>query len=57
MEGPEIKFFCELRKRKEKPILELNENDLKNNPDKVLTILRKESINLRLWFYVIVNIK
>lgn len=51
-----IKFQCELKKRKEKPILEINDKDLINNSEKVLSILKKESVNLKTWFYIIVNL-
>lgn len=54
MESKEIKFYCELRKRKDKPLIELTEEDLKKHPDKIISLLRKERVNLKVWFYVIV---
>jgi hypothetical protein len=49
-----LKFTCELRKRKDKPLLEISDKDLLANPEKVLSILKKESVNLKTWFYIIV---
>ncbi len=44
----------ELRRRKEKVIIDLSEEDLKINPDKILQMLKRECVDLKSWFYVIV---
>jgi hypothetical protein len=49
-----FKFRFELRKRKEKTIFEFSEEELKSKPDKILQILKKECVDLKSWFYVIV---
>lgn len=51
-----MKFSFELRKRKEKTLIDLSEDDIKNKPDKVLQLLKKESVDLKSWFYIIVSI-
>jgi hypothetical protein len=53
----EINFKFELRKRKEKMIIDISSEELNNKSEKVLKMLKKESVDLRSWFYVIVNIK
>ncbi len=52
MESP--KFLLELRKRKEKAYLEFSNEELTANPDKILTIMKKEFIHLKSWFIIIV---
>lgn len=48
------KFCIELRKRKEKAHLEFTSEELKENPEKILNIMKKEFIHLKSWFIVIV---
>lgn len=50
-----LKFRFELRKKKEKTILEFSEEDIRSKPEKILQILKKESVDLRSWFYLIVS--
>ena len=52
----EINFHFELRKRKEKTIIKTNSEDLVNRPDKILQMLKKESVDLKSWFHVIVSL-
>jgi hypothetical protein len=54
MEGA-TKFSFELKKRREKTFIEVNEKDLKAKPDKILQILKKECVDLKSWFCIIVN--
>jgi hypothetical protein len=49
------KFIIQLRKRKELTHLEFTINELKSNPTKVLNIMKKEYIDLKSWFLIIVN--
>ncbi len=56
LEEKKLKFNFELRKRKIKTILEFTEDDVKSKPDKILQMLKKESIDLKSWFYLIVRI-
>ncbi len=49
------KFCLELRKRKEKAYLEFTAEELKENPEKILNIMKKEFIHLKSWFIVIVS--
>ena len=49
-----IKFSLELRKRKEKAHVEFTSEELKENPNKILNIMKKEFIDLKSWFLVIV---
>ena len=55
-EEHKIKFRFELRKKKEKTILEFTEEEIKSKSDKILQVLKKESIDLKSWFYLVVNI-
>jgi hypothetical protein len=50
-----LKFRFELRKKKEKTILEFSEEDIRVKPDKILQVLKKECVDLRSWFYLIVS--
>jgi len=51
----ESKKFClELRKRKENSYVEFTSEELKENPEKILSIMKKEFIHLKSWFLVIV---
>jgi hypothetical protein len=51
------KFIIQLRKRKELTHLEFTINELKSNPVKVLNIMKKEYIDLKSWFLIIVKKK
>ena len=52
----EIKnVLIELRKRKDKSVVKLSEKDLHDNPDKLLQMLKKECVDLKTWFYIIVK--
>lgn len=51
-----LKFTLELRKRKESSYLEFTSNDLRENPNKILTIMKREFIDLKSWFLIIVKI-
>jgi len=51
-----LKFCFELRKKKEKTILEFTEEEVMSKSDKILQVLKKESIDLKSWFYLIVSI-
>lgn len=50
----QIKFEIELRKRKDKPIMTITEEDLNLRPDKILMTIKKECVDLKSWFYLIV---
>jgi hypothetical protein len=53
----EIKnISLELRKRKDRSIVIIGEKELLDNPDKILQLLKKECVDLKSWFYIIVNI-
>ena len=43
----------ELKKTGQKTVLEITEKDLKENQDKVLSIMKKENVDLNSWFYII----
>ena len=49
-----FKFRFELKKKKERTILEFTEEELKSKPDKILQVLKRECVDLKSWFYVIV---
>jgi len=49
-----FKFRFELKKKKERTILEFSEEELKSKPDKILQVLKRECVDLKSWFYVIV---
>jgi hypothetical protein len=51
----EQEFLLELRKRKDNTVLTITEKELLSNPDKILQILSKECVDLKTWFYIIVN--
>ena len=55
-EDHKLKFCFELRKKKEKTMLEFTEEEIISKSDKILQVLKKESIDLKSWFYLIVNI-
>ena len=55
MENEPFKLCLDLKKRKEKTILNLCEEDLNKKPDKILQILKKECVDLRTWLYIIVT--
>jgi hypothetical protein len=51
----EIKnISLELRKRKDNSVVTLSDKDLDTNPDKILQMLKKECVDLKSWFYIIV---
>lgn len=50
------KFCLELRKRKEKAYVEFSPEELKENPERILNLMKKEFIHLKSWFLVIVII-
>lgn len=50
------KFIIQLRKRKELTHLEFSVQELKSNPSKILNIMKKEYIDLKSWFLMIVKI-
>ena len=43
----------ELRKRHEKTVLKITEEDLINNQDKILSTIKKECVDFSSWFYII----
>ncbi len=45
----------ELRKRKEKTIIDLTYEDFIENNDKILAMLKKECVDLKSWFFIIVS--
>ena len=48
-------FFLdiELQKTSQKTVLKITEQDLKENQDKVLSIIKEENVDLNSWFYII----
>ena len=46
----------ELRKRKEKTLLQFSQEELEKNQDKILTLLKKECVDLKTWFLLIVSL-
>ena len=48
-------ILLELRKRKDETIITISQQDLENNSDKILLILKKECVDLKSWFYIIVK--
>lgn len=50
-----IQIALDLRKREEKTVLTITSKDLELNEDKILTILRKENVDLHSWFYILVS--
>lgn len=53
---PQFEVDMELRKRKDKTVIRITENDLNNNQEKILTVLRKECVDLQCWFSIIVRL-
>jgi hypothetical protein len=52
----EIKnISLELRKRKDKSVVIIGEKELQFNSDKILQMLKKECVDLKTWFYIIVK--
>ncbi len=51
-----INFIFELRKRKEKTLIEVNQEDLIQKPEKILLMLKNERVDLRSWFHIIVKL-
>jgi hypothetical protein len=51
-----LPLTVELRKRKEKTMIQLSYEDLKNSQDKILIMLKKECADLKSWFFIIVSI-
>ena len=43
----------ELRKSAQKTVLNITQQDLKENRDKVLSTIQKECVDLKSWFYII----
>jgi hypothetical protein len=50
-----LPLTVELRKRKEKTLIQLSYEDLLNSQDKILTMLKKECGDLKSWFFIIVS--
>lgn len=50
-----IKFTFELRKKKEKSHIEFTSDELRENPNKILSLMKREFIDLKSWFLLIVN--
>jgi hypothetical protein len=46
----------ELRRKKEKTLITLSEGELREKSDKILNMFKKECVDLRTWFYIIVRI-
>lgn len=51
-----IKFSFELRKKKEKSHIEFTSDELTENPNKILSLMKKEFIDLKSWFLIIVHL-
>lgn len=49
-------FTVELRKRKEKTLIQFSQEELENNQDKILMVLKKECVDLKSWFLIIVSL-
>jgi hypothetical protein len=50
-----LPLTVELRKRKEKTLIQLSYEDLNNSQDKILMMLKKECGDLKSWFFIIVS--
>jgi len=44
----------ELRRKKEKTLITISEEELKEKSDKILNMLKKECVDVKTWFYIIV---
>ena len=47
----------ELRRKKEKTLITISEEELKEKSDKILNMLKKECVDVKTWFYIIVRQK
>jgi hypothetical protein len=47
-------IFIELKKKKEKTYLTITEDDLKNKSDKLFITLKRECVDFKTWFKIIV---
>lgn len=45
----------DLRKRQEKTILKITEEDLANSQEKILSTMKKECVDLQSWLYIMVS--
>ena len=45
----------DLRKRQEKTILKITEQDLANSQEKILSTMKKECVDLQSWLYIMVS--
>ena len=45
----------DLRKRQEKTILKITEQDLANRQEKILSTMKKECVDLQSWLYIMVS--
>ena len=50
----DFSITLDLKKRQEKTILKISENDLISNKEKLLSLFKKECIDLHSWFYIII---
>jgi hypothetical protein len=50
-------IIIDLRKRKEKTIIEISEEEMINKSEKLLVMLKRECVDLKTWFYIIVSQK
>lgn len=48
-------IIFELRKKKDKTMLTITEDDLRNKSERILTTLKRECVEFKSWFKIIVR--
>ena len=55
LEKKSTSITIDLRKRKEKTLIEISEEEMINRSEKLLQMLKRECVDLKTWFYIIVS--